>query len=248
MLELLHSPIDLAQPIAVLGGWLPVDLGAIVPSFDEVVAWLRTLNLVTVWSMCFGVLLLCGFGLPIPEDVTLVTCGYLTYLLVPADGSAGDPLTLALVATAVGMAGVLIGDLTMFTLGRRFGARLVGVWPFRTILGHGRKEKAEEFLKIRGAPVLFSARFMPGLRSVVFFTSGTLGVNYWTFLKYDGLAAILSVPALVLSSWYFGDQIAAVIAYARKFENGLVAIIVLVTAVFVAKWYWGQRKKAQAGG
>lgn len=221
-----------------------LDLAVAVPSFDEVVAWLKTLQLGTVWAICFGVLLLCGFGLPVPEDITLVTCGYLTYLLAPPGATFADGLTLALLATAVGMAGVMIGDLTMFTLGRRFGDRLAAVWPFRVILGQGRKQKAEEFLAKRGAQVLFSARFMPGLRSVVFFTSGTLKVDYAVFLRYDGLAALLSVPALVLTSWYFGDQIAAVIDYARKAEHGILAVIVLATLAVAGKYWWGQRKKA----
>ncbi len=237
--------------VAVDGSWFGamgslaagLDFAMAVPTFDEVVVWLKTLNLATVWAICFGVLLLCGFGLPIPEDITLVTCGYLTYLLAPTGATFGDGLTLALVATTVGMAGVMIGDLTMFTLGRRYGDYLAEIWPFRVILGQGRKQKAEEFLAKRGPQVLFSARFMPGLRSVVFFTSGTLKVQYAVFLRYDGLAALLSVPALVMTSWYFGDQIAAVIDYARKAEHGILAVIVVTVLAFAGKYWWGQRKK-----
>jgi len=218
---------------------------AVEPSFDAVVVWLRALDLRVVWAICFTVLLLCGFGLPVPEDITLVTCGYLTYLLVPADGSAGSPVAHVAAATVIGMAGVLIGDATMFTLGRRHGGKLIRIWPFRAILADGRQHKAEEFLKKRGPQVLFSARFMPGLRSVVFFTSGTLGIPLKNFLYYDGLAALLSVPALVLSSWYFGDTIDEVIDKARKAEHGILAVILVAIAFGVAKWWWGKRKKAK---
>ncbi|MBM4344038.1 MAG: DedA family protein [Deltaproteobacteria bacterium] len=247
MIEIGSAFVDAswAHGLQVLAGGM--DFAAALPTFDEVVAWLRTLHLATVWAICFGVLLLCGFGLPVPEDITLVTCGYLTYLLAPPSSSAADGWTLALVATAVGMAGVMIGDLTMFTLGRRYGDHLAGVWPFRAILGHGRKQMAEEFLARRGPHVLFSARFMPGLRSVVFFTSGTLKVEYGVFLRYDGLAALLSVPALVLTSWYFGDQIAAVIDYARRAEHGILAAIILTVAAVALKYWWGQRKKRIPG-
>lgn len=216
-----------------------------LPSFDEVVAWLRTLQLTNVWAICFGILLLCGFGLPIPEDITLVTCGYLTYLLVPADGSRGHPLAMALTATAVGMAGVLIGDMTMFGLGRKFGGVLAKRWPFRSILGSGRQAMAEDFLQKRGSHVLFSARFMPGLRSVVFFTSGTLGVKLGQFIVFDGLAALLSVPALVLSSWYFGEQIQEVIDKARKAEHGILIVIVAIAALAGGKWWLDHRKAAR---
>ncbi len=218
---------------------------AALPTFEAVTAWLQTLDIWTVWATCFGVLLLCGFGLPIPEDISLVLCGYMTYLLVPADGSRGDPALHCALAIAVGMAGVLIGDATMFTLGAKFGGHLIGKWPFRSILGSGRKELASEFLQKKGPHVLFSARFMPGLRSVVFFTSGTLGIRMRTFLFYDGLAAVLSVPLLIGASWYFGAQIHNVIEQARRAEHGILAIILAIAAGAALKYWWGQRKKAR---
>lgn len=214
-----------------------------VPTFAEVTGFFGSLDITTVWAICFGVLILCGFGLPIPEDITLVLCGYMTYVLIPADGSQGDPRLYAAAGVAIGMAGVLIGDGIMFTLGQKLGVPLMARWPFRSLLGDGRAEKAQAFLQAHGPKVLFSARFMPGLRSVVFFTSGTLGIRLRTFLFYDGLAAALSVPALVLSSWYWGEQIEAVVAKARTAEHGILAVIVAVVVIFGVKYWWGQRKK-----
>ncbi|MDD2343798.1 MAG: DedA family protein, partial [Tolumonas sp.] len=52
----------------------------------------------------FVMLLLCGFGLPIPEDITLVAGGIIAGL------GYADVHTMF----AVCMAGVLIGDGTMF--------------------------------------------------------------------------------------------------------------------------------------
>lgn len=220
-------------------------LALALPTFDEVTAWLAALDIGTVWAACFGVLLLCGFGLPIPEDITLVLCGYMTYLLVPADGSRGDPVTHVVLAIAIGMAGVLIGDGIMFTLGQKKGVVLAQKWPFRRILGDGRREKAAEFLAKNGPKVLFSARFMPGLRSVVFFTSGMLGLRLRTFLFFDGLAAMLSVPALVGASWYWGNDIKNVIDRARQAEQGILYVILAIAALMGLKYWWGQRKKAR---
>lgn len=222
---------------------LPVIAG-ILPDFATMTGWLSGIDLYSVWALAFGILLLCGFGLPVPEDITLVAVGYMTYFL-NIDGHYGDGRLLVTLAVLVGMAGVVIGDATMFTLGARLGGKLMHRAPFRSILGSGRREKAAEFLQAKGPQVLFSARFMPGLRSVVFFTSGTLGIRLRTFLFFDGLAALLSVPALVLSSWYFGEQIQDVITYAQKSEQGILAIIVLVAAGAGVKYWWGKRKAAQ---
>lgn len=226
-----------------LAGAAPVVAG-ILPDFTMITSWLSGMDLYTVWAIAFGILLLCGFGLPVPEDITLVAVGYMTYFL-NADGQYGDPRLVVALATLVGLGGVLIGDATMFTLGARLGGRLMHRRPFSSILGSGRREKAAEFLQARGPQVLFSARFMPGLRSVVFFTSGTLGIRLRTFLFFDGLAALLSVPALILSSWFFGEQIQDVIKYAQKSEQGILVIIVLLAGGAGLKYWLKRRKEAK---
>lgn len=219
-------------------------MGAILPDFATMTAWLSGIDLYSVWALAFGILLLCGFGLPIPEDITLVAVGYMTYFL-NMDGHYGDGRMLVALAVLIGMAGVVIGDATMFTLGARLGGKLMHRAPFRSILGSGRREKATEFLQAKGPQVLFSARFMPGLRSVVFFTSGTLGIRLRTFLFFDGLAALLSVPALVLSSWYFGEQIQDVIKYAQRSEQGILAVIAVIGVGAGLKYAWKKRKEAK---
>ena len=63
----------------------------------------------------FWVLVLCGFGIPIPEDVTLVAGGVIS----------GLGYTNVHIMFAVGMAGVLVGDGLMFLLGRHYGERIL---------------------------------------------------------------------------------------------------------------------------
>lgn len=207
----------------------------------EVTTALMSLDGLTIYGIGFSVLLLCGLGLPVPEDITLLLMGYMTYQSMP-DG-APRPHADVWLAVLIGLLGVMIGDGFMFTLGRRFGTRLVDRWPFRSILGGGRLENATSFLQRNGAKVLFSARFMPGLRSVVFFTSGTLGIPLGRFLIFDGLAALLSVPALVVSSWYWGAEFDLVVQKARQAENGILIVIIAVGLYFAFK-AWRNRRKA----
>ena len=55
---------------------------------------------------CFFVLVICGFGVPIPEDLTLVTGGVIS----------GLGYTNSHIMFAVGMLGVLVGDGFMFAV------------------------------------------------------------------------------------------------------------------------------------
>ncbi|MDB6127622.1 MAG: hypothetical protein JWM35_1518, partial [Verrucomicrobia bacterium] len=63
----------------------------------------------------FGLLLLCGLGLPIPEDVVLVVAGALGEI----DGRFWVKVSVVMYF------GVLIGDTLIFFAGRQLGARLL---------------------------------------------------------------------------------------------------------------------------
>jgi membrane protein DedA with SNARE-associated domain len=183
------------------------------------------------YAAIFVILLACGLGIPIPEDITLIAGGILTYY-----GVCDVWLMIA-----VGLLGVLIGDSIMYFLGHRFGRKLLKKWPFRTLLDEERIDSIRTRLHKHGAQLLFSARFMPGVRSTVFFASGVLHYPYRKMLLYDGAAAVLSVPAIVYSVYYFGDFLESVIQYIKKAEAGIIVVIVLVLVVAGFK-FWKKRK------
>ena len=209
----------------------------------DVIAYLMSLDGLTIYGIGFTVLLLCGLGLPVPEDITLLLMGYMTYAAMP-DG-APRPHASLVTAIVAGVAGVMIGDTFMFVLGRKFGERLLQVWPFRLFLSGERLERARGFLQKNGPQVLFSARFMPGLRSVVFFTSGTMGIPFKQFITFDGVAMLISVPLLISASFYWGEQFDMVIAKARQAEHGILIAIIAVALFFGLKNWWKGRKRPQ---
>ena len=181
----------------------------------------------------FVILLLCGMGIPIPEDITLIAGGILTYY-----GVCDVWLMIA-----IGLAGVLIGDSFVYYLGHHFGRRLLKKWPFRVIINESKIESIREQLHKHGPKVLFSARFMPGVRSTVFFATGLLHYPYRKMILFDGLAAVLSVPAIVYSVYYFGDFLESVVKWIKKVEGGIVAVIALAVIALAYKFWSKHRKK-----
>ena len=77
----------------------------------SLIEFLANLDGYTAYGAILGLLLVCGLGIPVPEDVTLLGAGVLAAL-----GSV--TLTGAIIA---GFTGVIIGDAFMFTLGRIYG-------------------------------------------------------------------------------------------------------------------------------
>ncbi len=184
----------------------------------------------------FVILLACGLGIPIPEDVTLIAGGVLTYYGV-CD---------VWVMIAIGLVGVLAGDCIVFWLGHKYGRKLLKRWPFRVFIDETKIEAVRLKLHNHGGKLLFSARFMPGLRSTVYFASGLLHFPFRKMIIYDGLAALISVPTIVYSVYYFGDFLEYVVKWIKKVEGGIAGTLMLIAIAVVAKYYFKQKKKKAA--
>lgn len=206
---------------------------------DTIVDFLLNFYGPTPYLLIFGILLFCGFGLPIPEDVTLFAGGLLAYY-----GVCDLKIMIA-----VCFCGVMIGDSIMWFLGHRFGSRLLQRWFFRKLLPADRLLMAREKFKNGGGRILFAARFMPGLRAPMFFSSGLLHVPFRRFFFYDGLAALISVPAIVWSVFYFGDEVDHIVRVIKKIEGGIVFVMLGIVLAILGKWWITHRKvKSVAGG
>ena len=183
----------------------------------------------------FVMLLICGFGIPVPEDVTLVTGGVIAGL-----GHA-DVHTMF----AVGMAGVLIGDGLMFTLGRLYGQRLQLLPGFRKILTPQRFASAQDAFHKYGKWVMFVARFLPGLRTPVFFSAGmSHRVSFPTWLLMDGFAALISVPIWVYLGYFGAQNWDWMFSVLRQFQHGILGLLA-AGGIWLA-WRWWKKRRASA--
>lgn len=192
---------------------------------DWLLTHLSSLSASSVYLTLAAILLLCGLGLPIPEDISLICAGYLAHLGIV---DIHNVFFLCLAA-------VLIGDGLAFGLGRWCGQAVLR-WPRIQIHFSARKQRrVRAYFRKFGSKVIFIARFLPGVRFSIFFSAGMLRVKPTVFFVYDGLAALLSVPALVYLAWYFGDHIDHVIAWSRRSEYGILALAVIVAAVVIFK-------------
>ncbi|MCW5830717.1 MAG: VTT domain-containing protein [Deltaproteobacteria bacterium] len=186
-------------------------------------------------GMIVGVLLACGLGLPMPEDIILVTTGYLAYLgkldMRPAIFPAHLPQGLALGIVAT-FAGVIAGDSIIFTLGRRFGPHIIEFPLIRKIATRERVEAAEYYFEKYGTRFIFVGRFMAGVRAPMFLTAGILRVPYRKFILYDGMGALISVPLLVYAGYYFGEDIDRAFHLAREAQQTVLYVLAAAGGFF----------------
>ena len=193
---------------------------------------LATVDPIVIGLGIFFVLLLCGFGLPLPEDIVLAFTGFVSYLGVM-------PVWLGVI---IGLSGVLIGDSSLWWLGHRYGKEVLNLRLFKRFLPPHRLKKIQRMYRKYGNRMLFGARFTPGLRAGVFMFAGWSGVPYRRFIATDGSAALLSVPAIVLTTHFFGAEIDHTIKAVRGVERWVLLGIVLYVVIH-ALYSWRKKRK-----
>ena len=183
----------------------------------------------------FIALMICGAGLPLPEDVTLVAGGVIAGL-----GYANVHAMFALA-----MFGVLLGDSAIFLLGHHYGARIMQ-WRFvARILTPARYAKVQQKFARYGNRVLFFARFLPGMRTTVYLTAGmTHRVSYARFLLLDTLAAMISVPVWVYLGFFGADNHEWLMRWMHRGQASLWILVGLVLVGLLFAW-WRQRRNAR---
>lgn len=187
------------------------------------------------YVLIFLLLLLCGLGLPMPEDITLFAAGVLSYYRV-AD---------VWIMIVVCYFGVMFGDSIVFLFGSFYGPAIRQKKFFQKLFPPKRLALVLEKIHQKGAKIMFAARFMPGLRAPIFFSAGTLHVPFRTFLFYDGLAAMVSVPAIIYVVYYFGEHVDHVIKLIKKVQFGILSVILLAAVVVITKMYFAHKNSVE---
>jgi membrane protein DedA with SNARE-associated domain len=180
----------------------------------------------------FIALMICGAGLPLPEDITLVAGGVIAGLgYVNVHGMF-----------ALAMFGVLLGDSAIFLLGHHYGARMLKWRLVARILTPKRYAMVQEKFVRYGNRMLFIARFLPGMRTTVYITAGTSHrVSFTRFLLIDGLAALISVPFWVYLGYFGADNHEWLMKWVRRGQGSLWALVGLVVLTVLLLWWRHQR-------
>ena len=184
-------------------------------------------------------LLLGGFGVPLPEDMPLIFGGYFCY-------KYPDSLNIWIML-AVCFSAVMAGDLIMYTLGRVWGDKVKTLPFLRRYLTPDRLEKARLKFHEHGGKTLFIARFLPGLRTATFFSAGVFRIPAWKMIAFDGTAALLSVPALVLLPYYLGAYFDKLKDLLKESQLALISLLLLMCVFYYIYWRLrSERAKARA--
>lgn len=211
----------------------------------EILQYIQS-NPSSAYLAVFGVLLACGLGVPLPEDISLVAGGYTVYL--SQHHGLTSPALIPMIL--VGLVGVLSGDVFLFSIGRSMGPRITHIWPFRRLAPPKRMETVYRFFARYGVWTAFFARFAAGLRAPTFLLAGTARMRFRTFLIADGMAALISVPLLVWLAFHFGAEIDRVKQWLvqTKYVAGVLIAAFVVYLLFRAVRRYVKKRRQPPGG
>jgi membrane protein DedA with SNARE-associated domain len=204
-------------------------------TMDTVMGFLQSLQGWPAYALLFGALAASGFGLPINEDLLLLAAAALTLrgIMAPA------PLV------AVAWCGLLLADGLIFHWGRRFGAPLLRHRAIGRVLRPGRVALMQRRMRRRGAASIFAVRFMPGLRTALFFAAGSMKIPYRQFALFDGLAAAVELPLLVAAVRAVGGRWQDILDALRHWQGVLWPVVFIVPALALLYRQWRRRGQAR---
>jgi membrane protein DedA with SNARE-associated domain len=161
--------------------------------FNQIADWVSG----AWWSypLVFTVAMVDAFFPLVPSETVVIIGGNLA--------ASGD-LNLALVIL-LAAAGAIVGDNISYAIGMLIGEHTIKRW-FSGKKSRQRLEWAERTLDERGAYIILVARFIPGGRVAVTFSSGYIPTFPWrSFIVSDSVAGLLWATYAALLG-YFGGK------------------------------------------
>jgi membrane protein DedA with SNARE-associated domain len=181
----------------------------------------------------FILLILGGIGFPFPEDATLLLSGFLM----------ANAVIQPLPAFWVVYSGLLITDFFLYSVGRKYGRRLVEHRRFQRILSPDQLSKLEEKFEKWGTYVIFFGRHVLGFRAQIFLVAGVMRMSVIKFLMVDAISALFTIGLWGGVGYLGGNSIQILKNDIMRIEH--IAIVVflisLVSGIFF--WYFKNRGK-----
>ncbi|MFQ5912910.1 MAG: DedA family protein [Nitrospinota bacterium] len=182
-----------------------------------------------IYIFLFGILLLSGLGLPVPEDAVLLSGGFLVYI----------GYTKLIPTVFVCFFGVLCGDILMFLIGQKLGTDAVRHKSVAYFFTPKRLSRVQNYFRKHGTMTILLARFLVGLRGATFLLAGSMYMPFRQFFWLDLLAAVVSVPLVTYLGYVFGPHLEALLKLFRRVE----VIVLIVVILTVGAIYWFRRAR-----
>jgi membrane protein DedA with SNARE-associated domain len=130
--------------------------------------------------------------------------------------------------------GVLTADIVLYLIGRFFGSRLLEQKWFERMVPRAKRLEIEQNFERYGVNILLFGRLLPGIRSPLFLTAGTMRLSISRFVIADALGAVLGNSLLFFLAFWFGDQFKE---FVNRVEDRAKPLSILIAIIVVGAFF-----------
>lgn len=182
----------------------------------------------------FVLLMLGGIGFPFPEDTTLILCGFLI---------AGG-VVMPFPALFVVYSGVLITDIGLYFVGKKYGRMIVAHKKFQKILSPQRLSQLEEKFNKKGIIVVLFGRHIVGLRAQILLAAGVMRMSLLKFVATDAVSSSFTVAFMVGAGYMGGNSLQIIKKDISRIEHLAIFLVVAFLALYIIYRFFRARRKS----
>jgi membrane-associated protein len=171
----------------------------------------------------------CGIGIPMNSDFVLIAASVL---------AAFGYFKLSILMP-VALLGLLSGDSINYWVARTYGPKILAVKPFRYLVSPEKLKQGEDFLARKGTRFLFLVRFLPLIRTALYFAAGSMQIKPKSFYILNASSTIIYLLIVMNGAYYAGENIDPLMQTFKQVQFFLLGAVVLIFAT----WLFRKRMK-----
>jgi len=182
----------------------------------------------------FGFLVSAAFGNPVPEELMIASAGVHT-------ASMSEYGVFRWLVLPTVLVGALVADMLLYGLGRAFGARLLETRWMKRLAPPAKRQRIQENFHRYGFYIFAVGRLVPGIRTTLFLTAGTMRLSLVRFCLADGAGALVGGTLFFFLGYGLGSQFEELfLRWEEQFKPykalALVSLLVGVTAYLLYRF------------
>jgi membrane protein DedA with SNARE-associated domain len=221
---IVYIVLSILEDVVIEGGPItggPV-IGAIISITENVTQTIKSWGYYGI----FGLMLLESSSLPVPSELILPFAGFLV----------SQGILNFWIVTFVATVAAIIGSLIDYYIGLK-GVEALTKYKIlgRTLFSMDQLTFAAKWFNKYGAPMIFIARLVPGLRTLISFPAGAAKMKLSKFIVYTTAGCLLWNGLLIYLGWFLGQNWQEVAGITHYLIIATVATMVLVIAAFIIR-------------
>lgn len=171
----------------------------------------------------FILLTLGAFGLPFPEEATLILCGFLiaTHVLI------------AVPALLIVYSGLLLADFILFSVGKNYGDKIVTHKRFRKVISAKKLSRLRIKFDKWGILFIIFGRNIIVLRSQMFIAAGVMRMPLAKFLITDGMSIPVTMLIMIGMGYIGGYSLHNIKRDINLIEHWGILLFIFLFVLFV---------------